>query len=234
MGVTWLEAAKLFPTAIGTLEQTTVVLDIGCGIQPQRHILPQVHICCEPFSQYIEVLQERIRREKDRTYVVLNATWADALTLFPVKSVDTVFLNDVVEHLEKRDAMALLAATERIARRQIAVFTPLGFMPQQHPDGKDAWGLDGGSWQEHKSGWQPEDFDASWSVFASKVFHLTDSMGKVLEEPFGALWAIKTFPGDKFGAASPSVRQRLHAGVNVLCNVLERCRSAVASGRIWR
>lgn len=227
MGVTWLESAQLFPTAIRRLEHTSVVLDIGCGIQPQRYVLPQVHICCEPFSQYIEVLQEKIRHENDRTYVVLNSTWSDAVNLFPAKSVDTVFLNDVIEHLEKDEALALLAATERIARRQMAVFTPLGFMPQQHPDGKDAWGLDGGSWQEHKSGWQPEDFDASWDIYASKVFHLTDSMGTVLDQPFGALWAIKTFSDDAFKSGSFSVRQILHAGVNVVCTVIDRCRSGL-------
>jgi hypothetical protein len=55
------------------------------------------------------------------------------------------------------------------------------------------WGLGGGSWQEHKSGWLPEDFREGWQVLASKDFHLVDNLGKVLPEPYGALFAIRTF-----------------------------------------
>ncbi len=98
---------------------------------------------------------------------------------------------DVVEHLEKEEGLRLLCLTERIARRQIVLFTPLGFMPQEHLDGKDAWGLEGGRWQEHKSGWLPEDFGESWDIYASEEYHLHDNMGMPLEKPFGVFWAIK-------------------------------------------
>ncbi len=151
-----------------------------------------VHICCEPFQQYLEQLQEKIKHAHDRTFVLLKATWSEALELFPPKSVDSVFLVDVIEHLEKAEALRLLKATEALAREQIAVFTPLGFLPQRHSDGKDAWGLDGGDWQEHKSGWEPEDFDDSWDIYAAKVFHTEDGQGRVFEKPYGALWAIKS------------------------------------------
>ena len=68
--------------------------------------------------------------------------------------------------------------------------------------------------------WQPEDFDDSWEIFVTRVFHLTDSMGTVLEAPFGALWAIKTFPDGESGAALPvSNRQRVYAAVDKVLNV---------------
>jgi hypothetical protein len=221
MAVTWLEADALIPTATARLLQSKIVLDIGCGIQPQRLVRPEVHICCEPFMQYVERLQELVRLEPDRNFVVLNATWDQAVQVFPPKSVDTVILHDVIEHLEKEDALRLLQATEPLARRQIVVFTPLGFMPQHHPDGKDAWGLDGGHWQEHRSGWQPEDFDDSWDLFVTKVFHLTDVHGNVLETPFGALWAIKTFPEALTGPMlQVSNRQRVYAAVDKVLNVI--------------
>jgi len=192
MHITWLEKEDLIPTVLKKLENVDIMLDIGCGIRPQRFVRPLVHICCEPFGQYVENLREKIRDEYDRTYVILKATWADALELFPPKSVDSVFLIDVIEHLEKEEALRLLKATEALARRQITVFTPLGFMPQHHPDGEDAWGLGGGVWQEHRSGWRPEEFDDSWDVYASRVFHTIDNLGRELETPYGALWAIKT------------------------------------------
>jgi hypothetical protein len=193
MKVTWVEKEDLFPTVMAKLESVDVVLDIGCGIMPQPYVRPSVHICCEPFDQYVEHLQNKIKYDLDRTYVVLKATWEEAIRFFPCKSVDTVFLVDVIEHLEKAESIRLLKATEGIARSQVAVFTPLGFLPQCHTDGKDAWGLNGARWQEHKSGWYPEDFDDSWEIFASMVFHATDNMGKAFHTPFGAMWAVKSF-----------------------------------------
>jgi len=191
MGIHWLEKEKFFPTAINKIEKADIVLDIGCGIMPQKYIRPRVHICCEPYDQYVKHLQEKMRTEYDRNYVIVHATWREVIKMFPPRSVDTVFLTDVVEHLEKEEAMKLLHDTEKIARKQIVVFTPLGFMPQEHHDGKDAWGLDGAAWQEHKSGWHPEDFDDSWDVYATEKFHEEDNFGKKLESPFGAFWAIK-------------------------------------------
>ena len=209
MGLTWLTAEEMLPALRKALEPVPVVLDIGCGIMPQPYLRPLVHICCEPFEQYVEVLQGKVRRRQDRTFVVLKATWAQALELFPPRSVDTVFLVDVIEHLEKEEARRLLAATEPLVRRQVVIFTPLGFLPQHHPDGKDAWGLDGGRWQEHRSGWGPEDFDSSWQIYAARAFHIADNMGRPLEEAFGALWAIKTVadPGRPGRMASFVLRQ---------------------------
>lgn len=191
MGIKWVEAGELMSMATSTLAGTEIVLDIGCGIMPQRYIRPSVHICCEPFSQYIEHLEKKIINEQDRHWVLINASWEDAVRLFPPKSVDTVFLIDIVEHLVKDEALKLMGPTVEIARRQVVVFTPIGFLPQKHPDMKDAWGLDGGAWQEHKSGWQPEDFDDTWDIYATKAFHHADNMGRHFEKPYGALWAIK-------------------------------------------
>lgn len=194
MAVNWLEKDELLSTGIAQINPTDVLLDIGCGIMPQRFTVPSVHICVEPFTQYVEKLQEKVKDETDRSYVILNATWAEALKILPPKSVDTVIMIDVIEHIDKAEAKKLLKDTEKLARRQIVIFTPLGFLPQEHPDGKDAWGLDGGKWQEHKSGWEPDDFGDDWEIFAAKEFHMADNLGRGHETPFGALWAIKTFP----------------------------------------
>lgn len=215
MAVIWLETDAFIPTATARLLPTKVLLDIGCGIRPQLWVRPEVQICCEPFEEYIGHLQKKICLDSDRNFVVVKATWGEAVKLFPPKSVDTIMLNDVIEHLEKDEALELLKASQNIARKQIAVFTPLGFMPQHHADGIDAWGFNGGHWQEHRSGWNPEDFDDSWEVFVTKVLHLTDSMGNVLDTPFGALWAIKTFPDSDTGTTLRMTnRQRVYAAVD--------------------
>ena len=194
MSVTYVSSEELFPTIKSKILDVTTTLDIGCGINPQSFAKTKVHICCEPFLQYIEKIMVNTANGSDRTYVILNATWAKAIEIIPAKSVDTVLLVDVIEHLHKEKALELLKQTEKIAKRQLAIFTPLGFMPQKHEDGKDAWGLDGGEWQEHKSGWSPDDFDETWDVYVSKDFHKVNSMLETLETPFGALWAIKNFP----------------------------------------
>ena len=197
--VTWCDRENLFAAAKARLLPAEVVLDIGCGIQPQEMLQPRVHVCCEPFPPYLKVLAEKSLARIDRNWVLLGATWEKALDLLPEKSVDTIFLLDVIEHVERQEGERLLQRTLALARRQLVIFTPLGFMPQSHPDGTDMWGLGGGSWQEHKSGWGPEDFREGWEVVASKDFHLVDNMGKILPEPFGALFAIRTFEEDSKG-----------------------------------
>jgi hypothetical protein len=195
MSICWLEKDELLPAVLEKLKHSNIVLDIGCGIRPQNFIRPLVHICCEPYEQYIEYLQEKVKNEYDRNYVIVKASWANVVKIFPPRSVDAVFLVDVIEHLEKDEALRLLQETERIVRNQIAIFTPLGFFPQEHSNGKDAWGLDGGIWQEHKSGWYPEDFDDSWDVYVSKEFRAKDNLGRCLKDPGGAFWAIKLLDG---------------------------------------
>src|SRR5262245_13050393 len=192
--VRWCQAESLLTDIQQLLLPCETVLDIGCGINPQNYVRPVIHICCEPFHQYVERLQEIVAGQTDRIYVVMEAGWDEVVRIFPPNSVDTVFLVDVVEHLEKEDGRRLLAQTEHIARSQIIIFTPLGYMPQHHCDGKDAWGLDGAAWQEHRSGWLPEEFDESWQVLACNNFHAADNMARRLEKPFGAFWAARTRP----------------------------------------
>jgi hypothetical protein len=191
----WLNKRSLMPKITEVLKPVDIVLDIGCGIVPQEYLQAKVHICCEPFPKYIKYLQEKVRMRRDKLFILVKADWSNAVELFPKNSVDTVFLVDVIEHLEKSEALKLLQATDILACRQIAIFTPLGFMPQHHQSQTDAWGFDGGEWQEHRSGWLPDDFDSEWDIYASKVFHTHDSAGKLLNIPYGAMWAVKTKPG---------------------------------------
>jgi hypothetical protein len=196
MQITWVKKDELTLTATQQMLAAETLVDIGCGIVPQNYITPEVHICCEPYEEYVNLLKEKLSKIQypDRSYILLNMGWQEVIRYFPKKSVDTVMLIDVIEHLEKEDGLLLLKATEKIARKQIIAFTPLGYMPQYHANGKDAWGLSGADWQEHRSGWIPEDFIGNnWQFFISKDFHTEDNLLRPLDEPFGAFWAIKTF-----------------------------------------
>lgn len=189
----WVQREELIATAISRITEVDVVLDIGCGIMPHDYITPALYICAEPCEEYVNVLKNKVsNNNKESLFIVLHSDWEQVVKDFCEQSVDTVFLIDVIEHLDKQTGERLLKLTERIVRRQIVVFTPLGFVEQKIVQGgKDAWGLHGAEWQAHKSGWLPEDFDESWDIIACKDFHLRNNLDELVDEPFGAFWAIK-------------------------------------------
>lgn len=130
------------------------VLDVGAGIRPMTWFQPVRHVCVEPFGPYADVLRAA-------GIDVIHATALDALDRLGDGAFDAVYLLDVIEHMTRADGLLALAAACRVARRQVVVFTPDGFLPQNG----DAWGLGGEYWQTHRSGWSAADFGgAGWSV----------------------------------------------------------------------
>ena len=190
MPVTWLSREQLDAHAASMIRPVQVVLDIGTGLRPQTLVRPTVHICCEPFDDYIATLQQHFADFPG--LVILKNTAQAVLAQLPDKSIDSVFLLDVIEHIDKDEGKLLLHDLERVTREQIVIFTPLGFMEQEYEAGDtDGWGYGGGIWQKHRSGWTEEDFDDSWHVLACDAYHLVNGKGEPFDPPFGALWAIK-------------------------------------------
>jgi len=189
--VTWKQLQRKLGSII---ERAHVVLDIGCGIHPQKIVLADVHICVEPFPEYSTYL---LNGQHDRNYAVLNCGWREAVKVFASASVDSIFLVDVIEHLEKEDARELLQLTIPLARRQVVIITPYGFMPQHHEDGRDIWGLNGGSWQEHLSGWDETDFDERWNLYVVPDHYKTDNQGRPMEKCYGFLLAVLNVGGPR-------------------------------------
>jgi cyclopropane fatty-acyl-phospholipid synthase-like methyltransferase len=209
MNITWTEPEQFIASAKEKIYDTEIVLDIGCGIRPQNYIKPRVHICCDPHKEYLDYLQKHcasfadpsifqdfkinpfctVEKESSSSFVFINADWESVIEMFPEKSVDTVFLMDVIEHLNKEKGKKLLEKTERIARNQFIVFTPLGFISQEHDD-EDAWGMHGGELQKHRSGWLPEEFGDGYEFIVCRNFHSYDAKGNKFDEPRGAFYAI--------------------------------------------
>ncbi|MCC5629686.1 methyltransferase domain-containing protein [Nostoc sphaeroides CHAB 2801] len=180
------------------IQHVDVVLDIGPGIVPMNYFRPKFHILLEPFDEYVQILTNRFAN--DGSVFVISGTSQNLMSSFAANSVDTVFLLDVIEHLTKDDGVSVLVHAERVARKQIIVFTPLGFMPQTvHEGEKDGWGLGGASVQEHLSGWVPEDFGAGWDFHICETFHKVDFRNQLLSKEYGAFFAIKNF----FGKPTP-------------------------------
>ena len=170
------------------------VLDIGPGIHPVWYFTPRTHVCVEAYPPYVARLQET--HGHDPRFVFLAGPWQAVLPHFPDSSVDTAVALDVIEHLERADGLALLSELTRIVRQQVVVATPLGFYPQEYAPGEqDRWGMDGGHWQTHRSGWTPDDMlalDPRWQALLVPDFHEVDQHNRPLAEPWPAFWAIFT------------------------------------------
>jgi len=188
MNITKVDRDSFFQTVKSKINHADIVGDIGCGIRPQNFIESKHHICIDPHIQYLDHIKEN--EDNHNRFAFINTDWRGVTSLFPECSLETIFLLDVIEHLEKDAAFDLLDKTKQLVTNQIVIFTPLGFIEQKHENEKDAWGLDGGKWQEHKSGWIPEDFGEDWEFIVCENFHTHDNLGAEYETPKGAFFAI--------------------------------------------
>lgn len=190
--VKWLSRDKLLTEVLENIKPALIGYDIGAGIYPHDYLKAVLYVCVDPYEEYLKVLTNKLSKVKDRVYIIEKNDWAGALDGLKENSIDSLYLIDVIEHLPKEEGLALLKKTEKIVRSQIVIFTPLGFIKQETLEGKkDAWGLSGADYQEHKSGWLPSDFDNSWKIYGCKRYHITNNVGEELKKPFGAFWAIK-------------------------------------------
>lgn len=80
------------------------LMDIGCGIMPQLKFYPKVHICVEPFEEYMNVLIKKLSKDvfQDREWVFIQKDISNVLETIPDRSIDTICMIDVIEHIEKK------------------------------------------------------------------------------------------------------------------------------------
>lgn len=235
------ERQEFLETVKKAIKETDVVMDIGCGIAPMNYFRPKLHLLVEPWKEYSDILA--YRHAGDKSVVILRTGALEALQLLGDNSVDSIFLLDVIEHMEKGVGHQVLREAERVAREQIVVFTPLGFMPQHVEDGTaDGWGLGGATVQEHLSGWEPTDFSPEWDFYINKVFHTVDFRGAGLEQVYGAFYAIRNFEKkltvipESLGDFRPQLpseveADRLRAELREYAGRLEACK---ATSESWR
>lgn len=147
---------QLFEKVKENILNVDFVGDIGCGNRSQDFIKPKYYLCIDLHKQYLDYIKEKNTSNNNFSYI--NLDWGKTLSVFPKDSIETIFLLDVIEHGEKNKAIELIKKTEELVTKQIIILSLLGFIEQKNETEKDAWGLDGGKCQEHKSGWVPEDF----------------------------------------------------------------------------
>jgi len=126
------------------------LLDVGCGssspIQAFSHKIPRV-VGVDNFQPSIDKSRAAgIHNEYKRINVL------DMDKEFPPESFDAVIALDLIEHLEKKDGLRLMAIMERLAKRKVIIFTPNGFRKQREFDGNLS--------QIHVSGWEIDEMRA--------------------------------------------------------------------------
>lgn len=153
------------------LPRTKRIIDVGCGIRPCP--LPcDEHICIDPHPEYL--IHLRYWKPDDRTVTRIDGD-ASYIEGMPRKDT-TVLLLDVIEHMEKEAGLKIRDLAEEF--EHAIIFTPLGFYKQDDTS-PDAWGLNGGHWQKHRSGWMPEDFP-NWKVTTWNLWHREHKCGAIL------------------------------------------------------
>jgi hypothetical protein len=200
------------------VKETEVVADIGSGIMPMNYFRPKLHFLVEPWKEYTDILS--YRHATDKSIIILRMKALDALRAFADNSLDSIFLLDVIEHMDKNEGLEVVKQSERVAREQIVIFTPLGFMKQHIQENKkDGWGLSGHAFQEHLSGWIPGDFSSAWSCYICNEFHHVDHANLPLEQPFGAFFAVRNLEKENLKAPeyNMDIRRPLPAEVALHC-----------------
>lgn len=123
------------------------LLDIGCGRGGPIGLLNRKR---KLFSVGADVFWPYLQHCKaTRLYDDLVCCDVRYLPFLP-ESFDVVLCGEVVEHLERVEALALMKSIEAIARRQVIISTPVG-QCEQYP-------YDGNPYQAHHSSWMPQDF----------------------------------------------------------------------------
>jgi hypothetical protein len=131
------------------IRRDDTVLDVGCGImQPTGGRLNcRQHVGVDCFEEYIDRIGQP----------AILGSLPEAAEQVAAGSFDVVLLLDIIEHLKREEAEQLMASAERIARREVIVFTPDGFVPQE---GWGAWDMPHNPAQAHLCGFTFDELTA--------------------------------------------------------------------------
>lgn len=113
------------------------VLDIGCGNGILGRFLRAAY-----YREYlvgVDVNDQLLKELRDaRVYDDLVCCLAPRLP-FRKRSFDTIYLIDVIEHLNKDEGIKLLREADLIARKRIIITTPTFRIVWQNPEHKSCW-----------------------------------------------------------------------------------------------
>ena len=172
---------EFWPILKQKMSTTHMVVDLGCGVRPNFFLGQDVTVCVELFSPYLKYLKDTHSGEK---IITIKEDVLTFLKRQPARSIETIVVTDLIEHLSKNDGYSLIQEIERTVRKQALVVTPKGFMPQHVGEFDDeGWGFTGNILQNHVSGWEIDDFQ-NWEVMVSENYYTE------VEHPEGVLGCV--------------------------------------------
>lgn len=124
------------------------ILDLGCGQGLQMKTIKLRHR--QTYSVGVDLFKPYIDKGK-KEKIHNKYIFGDIRKIsFKDKSFDVVMACQVLEHLSRKDAFALLNRMEKIAKKLVIISTPIGRV-SYHTD-------DGNKLQKHKSFFYPDEF----------------------------------------------------------------------------
>lgn len=122
------------------------ILDVGCG---DGSLMEYVNFDGKYKVTGVDLYKPYIKSAKEKG-VYERVLLGDIRKIkFPKDSFDVVMSSQVIEHLEKKEALKLIKEMFKISRKKIIVGTTNGFFPFDPLEGGDSNPL-----QVHKSGWK--------------------------------------------------------------------------------
>lgn len=181
--------------------QNMQILDIGSGpcIKLKDRRFKSVDITC------LDIFKPYLTPCKQLGFKTVHGDARNLESYFHSKSFDIVLLIDVLEHFTKSDGNKVLRIVEKIARKQIIIWTPVGRYPQDYDCVDEPWKAVGklqekqkNKYQQHQSFWHPKDLEKKgYKCTVLKNYHVDiRSVSHELEnhpKPVTAsqMWAIK-------------------------------------------
>lgn len=177
------------------------VLDVGCGSDSPLGHIPHAFVSegIDAYKKSIDKSKKKGFHDRYRVGNILNLN-----KFYKKKSYDAVICLDVIEHIEKKDALKLVRDMEGIAAKKVIILTPNGFYHQH--------ALEGNPYQIHKSGWRAEDFShIGYNVFGLRGLQvLRDDHASIKYRPW-VFWGILSFVSEIIFYPFPKVSFDLFA-----------------------
>ncbi len=139
--------AGLWPWKEG---QIVTILDVACGLSfKSKYIEAKVRVGVDIHEEYFKHI------ESDVPYAVVKYDIRKLREIFIPNSFDLVIALDVIEHLEKDEALSMIKQCEEIAKLGVILETPKGYIPQNI----DIQGHGADEWQTHRCGWEVKELE---------------------------------------------------------------------------
>ncbi len=161
------------------------VLDLGCGsnspigkLRKKKMFTLGVDI----FEKYIDISKKKKIHDD---YLLLNILNIDKK--ISINSFDCVLLLDVVEHLEKMEAIQLIKKAEKIAKKKVIISTPNEYLHQSE--------YSNNIYQIHKSGWDFKIFKKlNFKIYGvNGLKFIKSEMSKIKYKPLTVWYQISMF-----------------------------------------